>query len=240
MPHAKASDGIKLHYEEAGSGTPLLFVHEFAGDYRSWEPQMRYFARRYRCITYSQRGYTPSDVPTSPDAYSYEHFRDDVVAVLDHLEIDKAHICGLSMGGYSALLVGLKYPQRALSLTLAGAGSGSERWLTEDFRKHSRAISQELETRGVLFFPLPLAIRADTGERYRDHREPDFLVCDEGTWGVLEVSYHPDRFEKDKEKDAWWKKSGILCVEHYTAERCYREPARLVDEFLEILRRHRR
>ena len=122
MPHATTSDGLKLYYEEAGSGTPLLFVHEFAGDYRSWEPQMRYFARRYRCITYSQRGYTPSDVPTSADAYSYEHFRDDVVAVLDHLKIDKAHICGLSMGGYSTLMVGLTYPQRALSLTLAGAG----------------------------------------------------------------------------------------------------------------------
>jgi len=148
MPHATTRDGLKLYYEEAGSGTPLIFVHEFAGDYRSWEPQMRFFARRFRCITYSQRGYTPSDVPPSADAYSYEHFRDDVVAVLDHLKIDKAHIVGLSMGGYSTLMVGLKYPQRALSLTLAGAGSGSERWLTEDFRKNSRATAQEFETRG--------------------------------------------------------------------------------------------
>jgi len=150
MPHAKASDGIKLHYEETGSGMPLLFVHEFAGDYRSWEPQMRFFARRYRCITYSQRGYTPSDVPSSPDAYSYEYFRDDVVALLDHLEIDKAHIVGLSMGGYSTLMVGLAYPERALSLTLAGAGSGSERWLTDDFRRNSRTTAHEFETRGAV------------------------------------------------------------------------------------------
>lgn len=101
-------------------------------------------------------------------------------------------------------------------------------------------IAQELEDRQVLFFPLALGIRADTGEFYRDHREADFLVCDDGTWGVLEVSYHPDRFEKDKEKDAWWKKSGILCVEHYTAERCFKEPAKVVDEFLTILRKHHR
>jgi hypothetical protein len=99
-------------------------------------------------------------------------------------------------------------------------------------------IAQELEQRKVLFFPLALAVRADTGENWRDHREADFLVCDDGKWGILEVSYHPDRYERDKEKDAWWKQSGILCVEHYTAERCYNESARVIDEFLSILAKH--
>lgn len=99
-------------------------------------------------------------------------------------------------------------------------------------------IAQELEQRQVLFFPLALAIRADTGVNWRDHKEADFLVCHDGLWGILEVSYHPDRYEKDKEKDAWWKKSGILCVEHHTAERCYEEPRKVVDEFLSILAKH--
>ena len=126
MPFATTRDNFRLHYEEAGSGTPLLFVHEFAGDWRAWEPQMRYFARRYRCITYSARGYTPSDVPPSPDSYGYEKFRDDIVAMLDHLKIEKAHIVGLSMGGYSTAQIGISYPDRARSLTLAGAGSGSD------------------------------------------------------------------------------------------------------------------
>ena len=62
MPHITARDGTRLYYEETGSGTPILFVHEFGGDWRSWEPQMRYFARRYRCITFSARGYAPSDL----------------------------------------------------------------------------------------------------------------------------------------------------------------------------------
>ena len=101
-------------------------------------------------------------------------------------------------------------------------------------------ITQEFEPRQVLFFPLAMGIRADTGENWRDHREADFLVCNKGTWGILEVSYHPDRFEKDAEKDAWWKKSGILCVQHYSAERCFRESARVVDEFLTILAKHKR
>jgi len=149
MPYAPTRDGVNLYYEEAGSGSPILFVHEFAADYKSWEPQMRYFARRHRCITYSARGYTPSDVPAAGSAYTYEHFRDDAVAVLDHLKIARAHIVGLSMGGYSTLGVGLKYPDRALSLTLAGTGSGSETGATDEFRRASRVTAAEFESRGM-------------------------------------------------------------------------------------------
>ncbi len=101
-------------------------------------------------------------------------------------------------------------------------------------------IAQELEKRKVLFFPLPLAVRNDTGVLYKDHREPDFLVCDAGLWGVLEVSYHPDRWEKDAEKYAWFKDSGILCVEAYTAERCYDRSEEVVAEFLGRLAQHRK
>src|SRR5712691_5891808 len=135
MPHATTSDGVKLYFEEAGSGTPILFIHEFAGDYRNWEPQMRYFSRRHRCITYSARGYTPSDVPREPAAYSYKHWISDAIAELDHLKIEKAHFVGLSMGGYTVVQIGIHHPQRALSLTAAGAGSVSERAHTEEFRK---------------------------------------------------------------------------------------------------------
>jgi proline iminopeptidase len=148
MPHAKSPDGVRLYFEEAGAGTPLLFVHEFAADYMSWEPQMRYFARRYRCISYSARGYAPSDVPNTADAYDYERFRDDAIAVLDHLGIAKAHIVGLSMGGYSTLQIGMHYPERALSLTLAGTGSGSERGTTDDFRKSCHATAALFESAG--------------------------------------------------------------------------------------------
>jgi proline iminopeptidase len=149
MPHASTPDGTRLYYEEAGSGAPILFVHEFAADYKSWEPQMRFFSRSHRCITYSARGYAPSDVPKNLDAYGYEHFRDDVIAMLDHLKIEKAHIVGLSMGGYSALCVGLKYPGRALSLTLAGTGSGSERGFTEEFRRNSVTLADQYEREGA-------------------------------------------------------------------------------------------
>lgn len=102
MPKARVN-GVNLFYEEVGRGTPLLFVHEFAGDYRSWRPQVEFFARRYRTITFNARGYPPSDVPEESSAYSQQHAVDDMKGLLDHLAIGKAHICGLSMGGYATL-----------------------------------------------------------------------------------------------------------------------------------------
>ena len=125
MAKVSAPDGVKLHVEEVGSGTPVVFVHEYAGDYRSWEPQVRHFCRQHRCVTYSQRGYPPSDVPSDPARYSQDSARDDVIAVMDALGIDKAHVVGHSMGAYTALHVGIRYPRRCLSVTAAGCGWGS-------------------------------------------------------------------------------------------------------------------
>jgi pimeloyl-ACP methyl ester carboxylesterase len=125
MAKISAPDGVKLYVETVGSGTPVVFVHEYAGDYRSWEAQVRYFCRQHRCVTYSQRGYPPSDVPSDPGRYSQDVARDDVIAVMDALGIDKAHVVGHSMGGYTALHVGIRYPQRCLSVTAAGCGWGS-------------------------------------------------------------------------------------------------------------------
>lgn len=148
MPYATTSDNVKLHYEETGQGVPIVFVHEFAGDHRSWEPQMREFGKRYRCIAYAARGYTPSDVPADKDAYSYMHVMRDCVAVLDHLKIDKAHLIGLSMGGYTSLQVALNHPHRVRSMVLAGAGSGSIRAETAEFQKNSQALSEKFLREG--------------------------------------------------------------------------------------------
>jgi pimeloyl-ACP methyl ester carboxylesterase len=125
MPHIGTRDGVRLYYEEAGSGSAVVFVHEYAGDYRTWEAQMRFFARAHRCITYSQRGYPPSDVPGDGAQYSQDIARDDVLALMDALKIDKAHVVGHSMGAYTALHVGIKAPARCLSVTAAGCGWGS-------------------------------------------------------------------------------------------------------------------
>ena len=125
MPKIKTPDGVNLHYEEAGTGTPVIFVHEFAGDYRTWEPQMRRFSRDHRCVTYSQRGYPPSDIPEDPARYGQDVARADVIALMDALKIGKAHVVGHSMGAYTALHVGIRHPQRCVSVTAAGCGWGS-------------------------------------------------------------------------------------------------------------------
>src|SRR6201994_4978543 len=148
MPYAVASDNVRIYFEEAGSGTPIIFLHEFAADHTNWEPQMRYFSRGHRCIAYSARGYTPSDVPASADAYTYKHFYTDALAVLDHLRIEKAHLVGLSMGSYSSLQIGIHAPQRALSMTLAAVGSGSSLENLDAFRKQCQATAEQFETIG--------------------------------------------------------------------------------------------
>ena len=152
MPTLKTDDGVSLYYEEAGTGAPILFVHEFAGDLRSWEPQLRYFSRRYRCIAYNARGYPPSEVPESFERYSQERARDDARAVLDALKIERAHLVGCSMGAFAALHFGMAYPQRALSLTMAGVGSGAHPAQYETFQKDARSNAEEMRSKGMAAF----------------------------------------------------------------------------------------
>jgi pimeloyl-ACP methyl ester carboxylesterase len=152
MPHLNTDDGVKLYYEEAGSGTPIVFVHEFAGDHRSWEPQIRYFSRRYRCIAFNARGWPPSDVPLDVTRYSQARACDDIHSVLDALEIEQAHVVGLSMGGLATLHFGLTYPARTRSLLVAGAGYGSEPTEREKFRAEAVVIAAKLEKDGMTAF----------------------------------------------------------------------------------------
>ena len=146
MPHITALDGVRLYYEEVGQGTPVVFLHEYAGDWRSWEAQVRHFSRVHRCVTYSQRGYPPSDVPKDGARYSQDIARDDVLALMDSLKIDRAHVVGHSMGAYTALHVGIVAPQRCISVTAAGCGWGS----TPDAKKREEMKALAAET-GKMF-----------------------------------------------------------------------------------------
>ena len=152
MPRITTPDGIGLHYEEAGAGTPILFIHEFGGNHASWEPQLRFFSRRHRCITYAARGYPPSDVPADMARYSQALAVADAVAVLDALGIAKAHIVGLSMGGFATVHFGLTHPGRALSLLVAGAGYGCEKQFEDYFRGVSLEVAARFEADGAAAF----------------------------------------------------------------------------------------
>lgn len=156
MPYATARDGIQIYFEETGArcSTPIIFVHEFSGDYRSWESQVRFFSQRYRCITFCARGYPPSDVPASRAKYSWKIAVDDIADVLKHLGIKKTHVVGCSMGAYSALQFGMRYPATALSVTTVGAGAGSNPDTRAAFLRATEANAQLFETLGM-----PAAVR---------------------------------------------------------------------------------
>jgi pimeloyl-ACP methyl ester carboxylesterase len=142
-------NGVALSCEDVGGGVPMIFVHEFAGEAASWQPQIRFFSRRYRTITFNARGYPPSDVPEDPSAYSQVQAVEDIRGVLDHLKIAKAHVIGLSMGGYATLHFGLCHPERALSLVVAGAGYGSKVEERDAFRRDCATIADRLEREGM-------------------------------------------------------------------------------------------
>ena len=148
MPYAR-SNGVRLYYEETGGGTPLVFVHEFSHDLRSWEPQLRYFGRRYRCIAFNARGYPPSAVPESRSAYSQAIATDDIVNVMRHLKIAGAHVIGCSMGGYATLHFGLRYPRMARSLTVVGAGYGSDPDKRAQFLRDTEVFARRFEELGT-------------------------------------------------------------------------------------------
>lgn len=141
-------DGISLHVEEAGAGPPILFIHEFAGDARSWGPQVDHFSGAYRCVTYYARGYPPSEVPDEPGLYSQARAVDDARDVLRGLGIGRTHVVGLSMGGFCALHLAIGYPELVSSLVIAACGYGAQPEARHAFRQESAVIAAAFEQEG--------------------------------------------------------------------------------------------
>ena len=118
-------NGVDLYYESTGEGVPLVLCHEFAGDMRAFEPQVRFLARRYRVVAYNYRGYPPSGVPEDPGAYSPDGLVADLLGLLDVLGLDRVHLAGLATGGNLVLNFAITHPDRVRSLIVAGAGAGT-------------------------------------------------------------------------------------------------------------------
>ncbi len=152
MSFIETDDNVKIYYESYGKGQSIIFVHEFAGDHRSWEPQINYFSRYYSCVSYSARGYPPSDVPKDVKFYSQDRAWKDIRDVMNALKIDKAHIVGLSMGGFATLHFGINCPEKTLSLTIAGCGYGAKPDIIknkEGFGEESAKNAEEILDNGI-------------------------------------------------------------------------------------------
>ena len=148
MPYAVTDDAVRLYFEETGNGNPIVFVHEFAGDHRSWEPQVRHFSRTYRCVVFAARGYPPPDVPASLDSYSQDRAVLDLLTVMNAVSADRAFITGNSMGGFSALHFALRYPDRTLGAVVAGCGYGAHPEQEAAFREEAEKIAAAFDTEG--------------------------------------------------------------------------------------------
>ncbi|HEY2873103.1 MAG TPA: alpha/beta hydrolase [Reyranella sp.] len=173
MPHIKTSDGVSLYYEETGAGAPLIFLHEFGGHYLSWEPQVRYFSRRYRCITYAARGWPPSDVPNDVAKYSQARAADDCADLMKALGIDKAHLCGLSMGATAGLEFAIRHPGKATALVIAAGGGGGaiDPEAKKRFQEECEAFAQRIEKEGMpAMAELYCTSSARNTYRYKDPR----------------------------------------------------------------------
>lgn len=140
-------DGVSLHYQESGNGVPLVLCHEYATDHRSWEPQIRHFARRYRVIAYNYRGYPPSSVPEAERDYDHDLLIADLAGLLDQLRIDRCHLVGIATGGNLALNFAIAHPDRINALAVVGAGAGTsdrENWL-----RGCTQLADDIAERGV-------------------------------------------------------------------------------------------
>lgn len=152
-----ATDGVRLEVRSVGSGAPLVFVHEFSSDARSWDPQVGFFSRYYRCTVYCARGYPPSDVPTSVGAYDQIRAAEDLADVVRAVCDGPAHIVGLSMGGFAALHLGLRHPQLVRSLVVAGVGYGAKPEQQAEHSASSKRDADHAEAIGMAAFARNLA-----------------------------------------------------------------------------------
>src|SRR5271155_856996 len=149
MPYVEAT-GAKLYFEESGEGYPIIFIHEFASDIRGWDSQIRYFSSAYRCIAFNARGYPPSDVPEDTACYGWEFAVDDIAAVMRGLSIERAHLVGLSMGGYAALQFGLRYPHKVDAIVAAAVGSGSHPSQRDAWLRETSVLARIFSDRGLV------------------------------------------------------------------------------------------
>jgi len=123
-------NNTKLYYEISGKGEPLVLIHGSFGDRRFWDPQFMELSKKYKVLRYDIRGYGKSALPNSNELYRDV---DDLKALLDYLGINKAHICGLSLGSFILIDLALTYPDKCLSLIPIGprvAGDGTDEYKT--------------------------------------------------------------------------------------------------------------
>jgi len=147
--------GADLHYEVCGQGPAIVFAHGLGGSHMSWWQQVAHFSRHHTCVTFSHRGFASSSADSGqPDPTL---FADDLQALIEHLRIERAHLVGQSMGGWTVVEYALRHPQRVSSLTLSSTtgsidpslGAGFDHAAFEHWRLGAETMSQRCRNSGV-------------------------------------------------------------------------------------------
>ena len=148
MPTARLN-GIDLYYEDHGSGPPVVLMHGYSDTSQAWQPQIAALSPRYRLVTFDMRGHGRTRSPDDPAQYSEAHVVADLAALLRRLEIERAIIGGLSLGGYMSLRFHIAHPEMVRALVLCDTGPGyrnAEARAEWNQRAFTRA--DELESKG--------------------------------------------------------------------------------------------
>ncbi|WP_439889179.1 alpha/beta fold hydrolase [Pseudomonas sp. MBLB4123] len=189
-------DGCQLHYEEYGQGAPLLLVHGLGSSTRDWEYQIPTLAARYRVVALDLRGHGRSDKPR--ERYSIAGFAEDVAALIEHLQLDKVHLVGISMGGMIGFQLGVDRPELLRSLCIVNSAPEVKARRPGDYLEIakrwslSRLLSLDTIAKGLgrLLFPRPeqAELRRKIEERWPRNDKRAYLASLDAIigWGVRE------------------------------------------------------
>ncbi len=151
MPRIAIADG-EIHYEVTGEGHPLILVSGLNGVARYWQPQIAEFAARYRVITYDQRGTGGSD--HQQREFSVDQMARELLALMDALKIEHAHIVGLSTGGAIGQTLAIEHPERVARLVLVSTWTHCDPWFRRLFEARRRMYELCGPELHAMFHPL--------------------------------------------------------------------------------------
>ena len=133
MPRLELPTGVGIYYESIGAGEPVLLIMGTGADHSLWDDTARVYAERYRVITFDNRGTGQSDHPRDPKRYTMRLLAGDAADLLEALQIDHAHVSGLSLGSAVAQELAINHPDKVRSLQLHCTWGRTDAWLTRLF-----------------------------------------------------------------------------------------------------------
>jgi len=213
MPHARVGD-IRIHYELQGQGQPLILIGSMGTDLNGWRLQSPEFSRRYRVVTFDNRGWGQSDAPDVP--YSIAMMADDTAGLMDALGLDRAHVLGKSMGGQIAQELAIRHPQRVRSLVLASTSAGPYVLETPLLKEWAASALKGTSRKTLFQIMLPFVFTDHTFE------DPEMagMAIQMLAWGTSRNKVPPASAEPHA-----IRRQFAACVEHYVRGRLGRVKA---------------